>query len=53
MAAHSKRKFLIVFIEGVSSVVSEELSINKIMEEDKDAFEYIYAMQQNIDNILI
>jgi hypothetical protein len=52
MAAHSKRKFLIVFIEGVSSVVSRELSLNEILKEDNNAWEYIYAIQDNIDNIL-
>ena len=50
MAANSKRQFQLVWLEG-DSVTNITISLND-MTYNTDDYEYIYSLQDNIDNIL-
>lgn len=47
----SKRVYQIVFLEG-NSVVNMDVPLNRLYDDTKNDFEYIYSMQEEIDNIL-
>lgn len=52
MKNFSKRNYAVQISEGGIVNTIKPISINDLLKEHKNGFEYIYSLQENIDDIL-